>query len=60
MDHPHLHTALVGTIGTLAPLLGVITSFQQDLDFYLRISSLCIGIIVGLASLYSILKNLPK
>jgi len=60
MDNPHLHTITVGSIGTLAPLLGVITSFQQDIDFYLRIISLCLGILVGLASLYSILKNLPK
>jgi hypothetical protein len=51
---------MVGTIGTLAPLLGVITSFQQDLDYYLRITSLCLGIVVGLVSLYSILRNLPK
>mgnify|MGYP003652748800 CR=1 FL=1 len=60
MDHHHLHTVTVGAIGTLAPLLGVITSLQQEIDFYLRITSLCLGIIVGLASLYSILKNLPK
>jgi hypothetical protein len=60
MENSCLHTVTIGSIGTLAPLLGVITSFQQDLDYYLRISSLCLGIIVGLASLYSILRNLPK
>jgi len=60
MENSCLHTIMVGTIGTLAPLLGVITSFQQDLDYYLRITSLCLGIVVGLVSLYSILRNLPK
>ena len=60
MDNPSFHTVAVGSIGTLAPLLGVITSFQTDLDYYLRITSLCLGILVGLASLYSILKNLNK
>jgi len=60
MENSYLHTLAFGTIGTLAPLLGVITSFQQDLDYYLRITSLCLGIVVGLVSLYSILRNLPK
>lgn len=57
MDNSSVNTVGVGVIGMVAPLLGVITSFQQDLDYYLRIISLCLGIVVGVASLVSILRN---
>ena len=43
------------TIGTLAPLVAVITSFQEDIEFWLRISGLIVGLIVGLASLWRII-----
>jgi len=46
------------TIGTIAPLLGVITSLQEQVEYGLRISGLLVGLIVGLLSLWQIIKKL--
>ena len=46
------------TIGTIAPLLGVITSLQEQIEYGLRISGLLVGLIVGLLSLWQIIKKL--
>lgn len=43
------------TIGTLTPLVAVVTSFQEDIEFWLRISGLVVGLVVGLASLWRII-----
>ena len=49
---------LHGVAGTVAPALGVVTSFQEQLEWGLRMTSLTIGIVVGLISLYRLLKKL--
>lgn len=49
---------LHGIAGTVAPALGVITSFQEQLEWGLRMTSLSIGIVVGLLSLFRLLKRL--
>jgi hypothetical protein len=49
---------LHGVAGTLAPALGVVTSFQEQLEWGLRMTSLTIGIVVGLLSLFRLLKKL--
>ena len=48
---------LHGIVGTVAPALGVITSFQEQLEWGLRMTSLGIGIVVGLLSLWKLSKN---
>jgi hypothetical protein len=48
---------LHGVAGTVAPALGVITSFQEQLEWGLRMTSLTIGIVVGLLSLFRLLKK---
>ena len=48
---------LHGIVGTVAPALGVITSFQEQLEWGLRMTSLGIGIIVGLLSLWKLIKS---
>ena len=48
---------LHGIVGTVAPALGVITSFQEQLEWGLRMTSLGIGIVVGLLSLWKLIKN---
>jgi len=45
-------------IGTLAPILGVITSLQKQIEYGLRISGLVVGLVVGLLSLWQILRKL--
>jgi len=44
-------------IGTITPMLGVLTSLQENIEYSLRISGLIVGLIVGLVSLYRILKK---
>lgn len=45
-------------IGTVAPILGVVTSLQEQLEYGLRISGLVVGLLVGILSLWRIIKNL--
>jgi len=45
-------------VGTLTPILGVITSLQEQIEYGLRINGLVVGSIVGLLSLWQILKKL--
>ena len=58
MTAEHGKDLLHGVAGTVAPALGVITSFQEQLEWGLRMTSLTIGIIVGLLSLFKLLKKL--
>jgi heme A synthase len=48
---------LHGFIGTIAPAVGFVTSFQEQLEWGMRMTSLTIGIIVGLLSLLKLLKK---
>ena len=48
---------LHGVAGTVAPALGVITSFQEQLEWGLRMTSLTIGIVVGLLSLFRLIRK---
>jgi len=43
--------------GTCAPLLGVLTSLQTELAWYLQIISLLVGTTVGLISLWRSIKR---
>jgi hypothetical protein len=43
--------------GSVAPALGVIVSFQDQIDAHLRTASLFVGLLVGLISLYNILRK---
>jgi len=44
-------------VGMAAPTLGLITSMQEQFEYWLRIGSLLVGITVGLVSLYRVLKK---
>jgi len=52
--------ALKGIIGTASPVLGVITSFQEQIEWHLRILSLIVGLAVGLLSLVAMIRKLRK
>ena len=47
-----------GIAGTVAPALGVITSFQEQLEWGLRMTSLTVGLVVGLLSLFRLVRKL--
>jgi len=44
-------------VGMAAPTLGLITSMQEQFEYWLRIGSLFVGITVGLVSLYRVIKK---
>lgn len=52
-----LHIFLKGFVGVTFPILGAITSWQEHMEWGLRIASLAIGISVGVISLVSILRK---
>ena len=58
MTAEHGRDLLHGVAGTVAPALGVITSFQEQLEWGLRMTSLTIGIIVGLLSLFKLIRKI--
>ena len=51
---------LKGIVGTASPVLGVITSFQEQIVWHLRILSLIVGLAVGLLSLIAMIRKLRK
>jgi hypothetical protein len=46
-----------GIVGSVVPVLGLVTSLQEQIEWGMRITSLGIGIIVGLISAYQLLKK---
>ena len=44
-------------VGMAAPTLGLITSMQEQFEYWLRVGSLIVGITVGLVSLYRVLRK---
>jgi hypothetical protein len=53
-----MHDRLLEKIsGIAAPILGVITSFQQEVEYGLRVASLVVGLLVGIISLVRINKG---
>lgn len=57
MDFDHFTKTI---FGVCAPVLGVLTSFQQEIEWHLRIISLVIGIIVGLLSMWGLIRKVRK
>jgi len=52
--------ALKGIIGTVSPVLGVVTSFQEQIEWHLRIVSLLVGLAVGILSLVAMVRKFRK
>lgn len=46
-----------GAIGTITPILGVITSMQEQIEWGMRVGSLLVGLVVGLISLFRLIKS---
>ena len=50
------HSKLIDTlVGTLAPTIAVAASLQEQMEYWLRILSLVLGIAVAVVSLYRLL-----
>jgi hypothetical protein len=54
-DYDYILKAIVGIA---SPIVGVITSLQEQIEWTLRVSSLAVGLAVGVMSLVSMVKKL--
>lgn len=45
-------------VGIASPVLGVITSFQEQIEWHLRVASLLVGLAVGVMSLVAMVRKL--
>lgn len=55
-----LEFALRGIVGTASPLLGVVTSMQEQIEWHLRVASLVVGLLVGLLSMVAMIRKLRR
>lgn len=61
MRHPiDLDYVSKAIVGIASPLLGVLTSMQEQVEWTLRIASLCVGLLVGIMSLASMVRKLRR
>ena len=56
--HFDIDYILKAIVGVASPVLGVITSFQEQIEWTLRVASLVVGLIVGIMSLVSMVKKM--
>ncbi len=56
--HTDLETSLRAVVGTASPILGVITSLQEQIEWTLRVASLIVGLLVGITSLIGIVRKM--
>jgi len=47
-------------VGIASPILGVVTSMQEQIEWSLRVSSLAVGLLVGLMSLVGMIRKLRR
>jgi cytochrome c biogenesis protein CcdA len=55
MDHSLHYNAF---IGLTASMVAVVTSFQQEIEWWLRISTSVVGLLIGILSLITMVKKL--
>ena len=58
--HTHFSTTEKGVLGTVTSIGSSVFSMLPHLETTLRIAGLCIGILVGLATLVSVLHDIRK
>ncbi len=47
-------------IGITSPVIGVVTSYQEQIEWHLRAASLLVGLLVGILSLVSMVKKMRR
>ena len=58
--HHHLTTVERGALGTFASIGSAAVSMVSQLEVYLRVAGLCVGLAVGVVTLISVLHDLRK
>ncbi len=59
-EHSAIAILVRGTVGTASPLIGVITSLQEQVEWHLRVASLLVGLAVGVLSLAALVRKRRK
>ncbi|MFM2170166.1 MAG: hypothetical protein RI957_395 [Verrucomicrobiota bacterium] len=59
-DHLDIDYILKAIVGVASPVIGVITSLQEQVEWTLRVASLIVGLIVGIMSLVGMVKKMRK
>ena len=49
-----------GFVGIASPVVGVVTSFQEQIEWHLRIASLLVGLAVGILSLVALARKMRQ
>jgi hypothetical protein len=57
-DHLDIDYILKAIVGVASPVIGVITSLQEQVEWTLRVASLVVGLIVGIMSLMGMVKKM--
>jgi len=57
IDIDYVNKAILGMV---SPLLGLVTSYQEQIEWHLRIASLLVGLLVGIMSLVSMIRKLRR
>jgi hypothetical protein len=57
-DHFDIDYILKAIVGVASPVIGVITSLQEQVEWTLRVASLIVGLIVGIMSLVGMMKKM--
>ena len=47
-------------VGMASPLLGLVTSYQEQIEWHLRVASLLVGLVVGILSLVSMVRKMRR
>ncbi len=58
--HSHMSTVERGALGTFASLGSAAVSMVSHLEVYLRVAGLCVGLLVGIVTLLSVLHDLRR
>jgi hypothetical protein len=58
--HHHMTTLERGALGTFASIGSAAVSLVSQLEVYLRVAGLCVGLAVGIVTLISVLHDLRR
>jgi len=47
-------------LGMVSPLLGLVTSYQEQIEWHLRVASLLVGLAVGILSLVGMVRKMRR
>lgn len=59
LEHHPFAPVLKGVVGMIASFSGVFISLMSHLELVLRVTGVAVGVACGIASLISIIRNMP-